>query len=436
MTDETGKMHIPKTPPKATTAQETDRALHDVSISDLDKILSILNENEGKLTPYLFAELDYFKSLHPEIKYTDKNIRFALLSSIAYNEPEGLEILERARNNLKRDIKEKQAERAEAARQKQKTALIQTQGNASRRIKYNNTDTFTFLKDSFTKEAFSIAPEFRNENGKQVLYAVFKTKDKKKSAIKLKSTFTYDIEYLAAVGITDAKIDPGYDRAVCTVCDNLYLNGNTRVSLSKILKELGIRYSQKEAAKLLQTLRKLKSINLIVDNKAVLELYGIGDKYKEIDRPFLPISIEHDRMLIRGNISETTIEIMGFTAFWLVADPISQKTEYEKELFALYSGRRTSKYWRVLVSLMDEIAYLRSGARQSKFLLSSICDEVGDEDNRQRDATKKLVYELLEQVFIPLQYIDSYQKSETGDFFIVSWSRDRKPAPRLNATNK
>ena len=414
------EIHIPQTPPKATTAEETDRLIKEQAALWIDKYLSIMNESGGELVPYLFAELPEYTKKHPEINYTNNSMITLLFEGIANQEPDALEVLNRARKHLKSD---KKLENLEKAREKQQKELQAIPNENARRIKYNNSDTFTFVKDSFSNTVFSRSCDIKMENGRPTLYAVYRSREKNKKAVKLKSVFTYDYEYLKAFNIMDASIDPGYDRAVCTVCDNLYLNCNNRVSLSKMLKEMGIRYSQKEAAKLLNTLRKLKAINLIVDNKAVLELYGIGERYQEIDRAFLPIAIINDRVQVNGNIAETTIEILGFSPFWLVADPISQKTEYEKELFTLYEGRRTSKYWRVIIHLMNEISYLRGGGRSSKFLLSSIYEDIGDEDTRQKASTKKLVYELLEQVFKPLGYIDNYTPSDDKEFFIVTWSK-------------
>lgn len=428
---ETGRIHIPHNPPKSTTSGQTDELLNlpDNVKNRLDKYLSLLNEGGGTLVPYLYAEISNLQEKEPGEKYS----LWSVLDKILQKDAEALAILERARENLKRAQKK---QRAAEAREKQKSSLMLSGAENAPRVKYNQYDTFIFLKDNFTNTAFSLMPDIRMEEGKPTLYVIFRNKDKKKIEVKLKAVFTFDKEYLHAFNITDVSIDPGYDRAVCMACDNLFFNGNSKVTLAKILKELGIPYSQKEADKLLNTLRKLKSINMIVNNKAVLELYGIGEKYREIDGAFLPIRIVDDKLLINGNIAETSIIILDYSPFWLVADPINQKTEYDKQLFALYSGRRTSKYWRVLIVLMNDISYLRSGNRSSKFLLSSIYETVGDSDTHQRASTKKIVYELLEQVFKPLDYICDYKASEDKEFFIASYHKDRHPIARLEEPKK
>lgn len=415
-----GVVHIPLTPPQATTAEETDKLLNDPERNRLDKYLAIQNESGGYLVPHIIAEIGKLQEQHPERKYN----YWEVLESITMQEPEALALLNRAREDLK---KENQKQRAADARAKQKKGLSLTNFDATPRVKYNNSETFTFVKDNFTNSVFSIVkePEIIIEQGKPTIYVTFSDKKKKKKqVVNLKAVFTFDHEYLQSFGIDDPSIDPGYDRAVCTICDNLFFNGNNKVTLSKILKELGIPYSQKEADKLLMTLRKLKSINLVVNNKAVLELYGIGETYREIDGAFLPIRIVDDKLLVNGNIAETTIIILDYSPFWLVGDPIKQKTEFNKKVFALYDGRRTSKYWRVIVYLMSEIAYLHHGGRSSIFLLSSIYEAVGDTDGHQRASTKKLVYELLDKVFKPLGYIDNYTKTDNS--FIVSYHKKLK----------
>lgn len=392
--------------------------------SDLQELLQDSEARANLLTPYIEAVLQNPKYNGITAEQVLDNM--TLLGKAAEPDDITAEILKRAQKK----------QRAAEAREKQKSSLMLSGAENAPRVKYNQYDTFIFLKDNFTNTAFSLMPDIRMEAGKPTLYVIFRNKDKKKIEVKLKAVFTFDKEYLHAFNITDVSIDPGYDRAVCMACDNLFFNGNSKVTLAKILKELGIPYSQKEADKLLNTLRKLKSINMIINNKAVLELYGIGEKYREIDGAFLPIRIVDDKLLINGNIAETSIIILDYSPFWLVADPINQKTEYDKQLFMLYSGRRTSKYWRVLISLMKEISYLRSGNRSSKFLLSSIYEDVGDSDAHQRASTKKIVYELLEQVFKPLDYICDYTTGEDKEFFIASYHKDRHPVARLKEPKK
>ena len=94
---------IPQTPPKATTAEQTDELLKMQGESmklRLEKYLSVLNENGGALVPYIIAEIGRQKEKHPEQEYLENF--WHVLDAILDRKPEALAILEKAREDLKK----------------------------------------------------------------------------------------------------------------------------------------------------------------------------------------------------------------------------------------------------------------------------------------------------------------------------------------------
>lgn len=97
-----GVVHIPHTPPKATTPEETDKLLQAANnkvndymsiIDEINIYVSILNESNGALSPCIYAEIEAYNAAHPD-NTTDF---WRVLEGISHREPEAMEILEAAR---------------------------------------------------------------------------------------------------------------------------------------------------------------------------------------------------------------------------------------------------------------------------------------------------------------------------------------------------
>ena len=100
---EQGVIKIPQTPPKATTAAQTDELLkvpgNNMKLR-LEKYLTILNESGGALVPHIIAEIGRQKDKHPEQVYLENF--WHVLDAILDRKPEALAILEKAREDLKK----------------------------------------------------------------------------------------------------------------------------------------------------------------------------------------------------------------------------------------------------------------------------------------------------------------------------------------------
>ena len=151
-------------------------------------------------------------------------------------------------------------------------------------------------------------------------------------------------------GITEITFDPGYDNIVRITSDNLYAAGNTTVTITKFLHEMGQPYTQKEAIKLIESLKKCSTTQVTVDNKEILKAFNINSStYKKIDSPLIPVRFSSEQKIKNGNLTTVIIEIMGFSPFYDIEKPINQITTYDKQVLTLFKGPRNRRYYRVLL---------------------------------------------------------------------------------------
>lgn len=304
--------------------------------------------------------------------------------------------------------------RAEDARRSQKAGLEIAIPGSNRAIHYAPRENETKL--STTKLAasfFDPFPEFEQVDGQLQMPVDYMSG--KKEAV-LTATFYADREFLKTYGIHEIDLDYGYGYFVMSTLDQMFYEGNTKVTLSQILKRMGIPASQKEIEKLARTLLTGFAISTIINNKSVLDAWGIDTKnYKEIIGRVMPISIDKEISRFDGNLSKMTITIENASPFYRVSEPLKHLTSWDNKLFELYSGRKTTKYWRVMRYLTKEIAWMRNDKgteRSQKLKLETIYTYVGDKNSHQRQATKALVWELLQSCFAKLHYIDSTKTIE------------------------
>lgn len=195
--EETGKIHIPHNPPKATTPAQTDELLKmpDNIKNRLDKYLSILNESDGALVPRIYAEIKKQKDKNPNIKYNF----WEVLEGITQGQPDALAILKRARESLKRfEINERQL--AHPAPQFKKYGL---------------------LNDKVTHDIICAPYDDANIDGQ--LYWTFKTDQASEEERKAGQTVivTTALSYEGTEPLTSKKIT-GYDRAVYNAVSTIY----------------------------------------------------------------------------------------------------------------------------------------------------------------------------------------------------------------------
>lgn len=208
----------------------------------------------------------------------------------------------------------------------------------------------------------------------------------------------------------------GYDFFLMSLLDHLLLEGNDEVTLTHILKRLGITPSQSELEKLYKHLILGSRISTIFDNRDLAEKWNIEDpEYKNIKRQLYYIAIEESRRKIDGNISRLTVKIFAVSPFFAVGAPLNQFSNWNDELLMLYTGKRTPKYWRLMRYLIREIGYMRSGGRNNTILnIKNIYQYVGDKNGHDYKSTRDTVYKILQECFGGCNYID-YSKTITDN---------------------
>ena len=388
--------------------------------------------------PYLKTELNkpenakikLYKVLlcldYKELQDKDKNARFILFAK----DPKTAagKIITSALDAQK--LVNQQARAADARKiQKEKQEQAQTANN----LRYIAGETLQVTNTKLANEFFSITPPITEIDGQLTLNTVYANKAGQNIAVL--SYYNFNEKFLKAHGIQSRNFTD-FDYFVAMVCNNLFLENNRQVSLTKIWHEMG--NPKNPNPRQLQELREalLKGLSTImhISNKEVLDAWNVDtETYHDIESPVIPVQILTERNRANGYITNETINIFGLSPFILVADPLNQITTWDKQVLKLYPGSRSARYWRVMRYLMQQIAWMRNdNARSNRITPASLCEAVGDKTRADKQRTLKLTYELLEKVFKPLDYISSYNEDKNGNI-VLKYNKDRKP--KLNPGN-
>lgn len=312
--------------------------------------------------------------------------------------------------------------RAAQAREKQQEAKQSIEPAELQKIIYKPSDkNITITRSDFTNRFFSAIAPFNIVNGQISMLSSFKHNGKK---IQMPAVFTQDITYLKRVGLKECEFDNfnDYDFFVVTICDKLLLEGNNIVTPSKMLKELGIPISQKAINDLMKSLYKGKATNTIVNNKSILDAWGIDSKgFKEIDSQIMPVRFSTDKNKVNGNISDTSIEIMALSPFYKIANMVQYVTTWDHRIFTLYKGRRTQKYWSILHYLLREIGWMQANKtdRYPTITMQEVYQYAGDTTAHQKEASRKMVTDLLDSIFLKLDIITGYRETKINGIGIT-----------------
>ena len=421
---------------KEMTVEEKRAALKDAvkAVFDLfekpefQELLKDAEERERRLLPYVEKVLSEpknrrkYKGITPQAVLENLNI----MGRVVDPEEITAEILKKAQ----------QKKRAQEAHeiQKEKRAQVQEQEKAGAAIKYASGETLQTTGTKLANEFYSIAPPFTEIDGQLTLNTIYANKAGHDIAVY--SYFNFNEGELKRYGITRRQFTD-YDYFVAMVCNNLYLENNKQVSLTKIWHEMGNPKSPNP--KQLQELREALILGattiLHISNKEVLDHYKIDtETYSDIASPVIPAQIKTDYSRANGSIMNATVYINALSPFILVADPLNQISTWDKQVLKLYDGSRSARYWRVMRYLMQQIAWIRNDpSRSNKITIEHLCATVGDKTRADKQRTLKLTYELLDKVFKPLDYVSSYKTDNKDGGIILNYNKDRKP--KLNPEN-
>lgn len=250
--------------------------------------------------------------------------------------------------------------------------------------------------------------------------------------------FTYDEEQLNKLGIS--KTFDSQDHFLASILDTLYLENNKTVSLTKIWHELcgtGSPSADQLTPIYNRLIRGLSTI-IIIDDKDVQEAYGNnpGTKYKEIVSPVMPLQIASEKFKSNGKVANATIKINQLSPFFMLSQSTGQMSEWKKEILHLYSGRKTTRYYSVLQCLMQHISKIRAKGTPptgSKLPYLEFYNRNKDKSYRAKELTRSMVYRLLDEVFIPAGYVQTYEEDQDGEPGIIIICT---PEAALNVGNK
>lgn len=253
-------------------------------------------------------------------------------------------------------------------------------------------------------------------SGQQEMIPVRYEGTKSKKPLTLFYTFWYDEEQLQAY-----HIPPGfyaYEYFVANTLDNLFEAGDTEVSPSKILREMGETGSPGQAhiEKLVKTLIKGATTTMRVNDLEIQKAWG-KKTYREIVSQVFPIDIENERFIAGGNIAQSKITIKGVSPFRKIARNTDHLTSWKKEILQLYSGRKTDRYWAVLQFLLREIGWMRNAKskRSRKIDYSTLYARTGATKPKAKTQTRDMMYKILEQCFKGAGYITAYKEVDDAE---------------------
>lgn len=350
--------------------------------------------------------------------------------------------------------KKYRAIKAYKAREQRRQEIISTGTQSTQKLVYEQAqDTQIIREDSFINAFFNTAPRLKTkkDSDARVLEGVVYKYPRHHKNYDLLPEVSQDASFVYNHGVKFGLLDPadfegkeiskqffafkpGFEYFVMLTCDQLYQEGNREVSPTYFLKRMNIPYSDTAAKKLLFTLIKGASTHLDINNLDLLDfLNEAGNKPAAIIGPAMPIMIKYNPQKYRGNFSEMTIVISGYTPFRQIADPVKHLATFDDELLALYEGNKNDKYWKLMQYLYVNIAWLRNDGKKGKkrdncFLMSTIWQELGDTTKHQKDATRKMFLDILEQCFIKRDYIYKVEiDPEDSNKYYLYYHAERKP---------
>ena len=291
------------------------------------------------------------------------------------------------------------------------------------RINYKSSTELKLLTDKFSNKFFSlVAPPPINTvaNGQMQFTNLKYENDKSKKKITLLYDYTFNNEIIKKFNLSP-EFD-GQSFFVSSIIDNLLDEGNNVVSLTKIWHELGNEGSpnSENLTNLLNIIRLGMSTIVTVNFSDVYEAWGVetnGKKVNELISPVMPVQILNEKFISNGRTANAQINITGHTPFYIVGNPISHVTTWNKDVLRLYKGKRTRRYYNVLQFILCRIAYIgnpNSNCLTDKINYEALFEHNGDKTSRDKQLTLKMLYRLFDEVFKPTGDLIRYEEVTTG----------------------
>lgn len=293
------------------------------------------------------------------------------------------------------------------------------------RVRYNKGKDLKTSTDKLTNLFFSLAaPKTKGVSaGQREMIPLKYEHGEKSKEITLFYDYSFNEKIMKDLGLS-LSFD-SYDFFVSAVCDNLYLQGNNVVSLTKIWRAMddGSSPSTKQLNELYESLVKGATTTMYLDDREVREAWGIDTSktYNEIISPVMPLQIKGEKFKSNGAVANAQVVINNLSPFFALSQSIGHYTTWNKDILTMYTGKRTKRYYRVLHFLMIQIGWLRNpiSSRSNKITYKSLYAYTGDKTTRARQLARDMAYRLLDEVFIPAGYVKSYKEDNKGEPGIV-----------------
>lgn len=400
------------------------------SLEDIKALLNAPEKPSTEKTPFeqeIDRVLDQFSLTGvPETEYARELLEAAARRKIAYDEyTADVEAL----TNAKEAILDNPPEVVDAEQLEKLTKELP-------RIKYNDSKKLKTVTDKFAGVFFSLSapPPKENINGQRSFWSVKYEGNKAKKEISLLYDYCFDEKTISELGLNKNFTDK--DFFLMSICDNLFGEENKIVSLTKIWHEMGGTGSPtgKQLTPLYNALQKAQSTILTIDDYEVQAAWGNEpNTHREYKSPVLPIRLFAEKFTANGQVISGGVEIMGFSPFFTIAQNLGKGhiTTWPKEILKLYPKKRTDRFYRVFRYLMTQIGWMRNekSKRSNKILYSSLYEYSGEKTARAQQLTQKMLFDILDTVFIPAGEVKAYKEDIDGRGLILTLNKKQdKPA--------
>lgn len=304
---------------------------------------------------------------------------------------------------------------ARSAKEAEEKARTDRDARIHKKVTYKQSGDIVTSTDKLTNTFFSLdapLPQGMLDGQQQFIPLSYEGKGKKKE-ITVYYDYYFSKETLEAFGL--ARQFDAFDFILASVCDNELATGNDSTTLTKLFHEMGGSGSPADTQleEIYKALQRGATTTMVLNDRDARIAWGKLDensKYHEITTRVMPVTINAERFVVNGKLSDGNIHIDGFSPFAIISEYTGHYTTWAKEVLQLYRGRRTSRYWRVLYFLMRNIAAIRYGSRSNKILYTTLYAETGEKTTRGKQLAKDMLYRLLDTVFIPTGYVKSYRE--------------------------
>ena len=289
-------------------------------------------------------------------------------------------------------------------------------------VQYTRTHNVKMGVDKWSSVFFGFnAPDPKKDLPGQMSFTELKYEGDGEKEITLFYNYGFDDEVFSRFGLKK-KIDDE-DFFILTTIYNMYENGNTTVSATKLYKEMvGADPNTTQLEKFIQRLYKLTATTLVINDYEVQKAWHLlsdGENkgtYREVIAPLAPLAIGVEKYIANGKPVKAGIKILDRPYMMSLAQQIGQYTTVPKSVL-FNKINKTERYYRVLHYTLKRVAQMKDPKKQTpnKILYSTFFDEIGETTQKGKSAAKKKLFEILEHFrTCDAQWIDGYREETTA----------------------